>query len=234
MQSPILEAKNISKSFGNIEVLVNLSFKVLPGEFVYITGPSGSGKTTLLRMILRDLLADSGELVFDAQEVSRLKKKEVVKLRRKMGVVFQDYKVLPERTVKENIEMALAVLGVNENEWLERVNQVLRLVGLDQRSGFFPRQLSGGELQRVSLGRALVVNPKLILADEPTGNLDWNTSKEIMDLFAKINSEGKTILMATHHRALIDYLKKREIVLASHVSNISGQKPSKRPSKKTK
>jgi len=127
--------------------------------------------------------------------------------------VFQDFKVLPERTVHENVEVALAVIGLPEDEWDERVKHVLKLVGLSSRAKLFPSQLSGGELQRVSLARALVINPKLILADEPTGNLDWKTAEGIMELLEKINKEGKTIIMATHHQGLIKHSKHRSVEL---------------------
>src|SRR3990170_8151648 len=211
----MIEFKNVSKSFGSIKALADISFKVANGEFVFITGPSGAGKTTLLKLILREILPDSGQIVFDGADIVGLSQEEVPHLRQKIGVVFQDFKVLPERTVRENVEVPLAVVGVNPEEWEARVDQVLKLVGLDKRTELFPSQLSGGELQRVSLARALVVNPKLILADEPTGNLDWATADMIMDLFEKINQEGKTIIMATHNREIIAKLKKRVIKLSA-------------------
>lgn len=209
----ILKVKGISKHFGKIVALESITFEVKKGEFVFITGPSGSGKTTLLRLILREFLPDSGEIIFEGINLNGVSQKEIPSLRQKIGVVFQDFKVLPERTVRENVEIALAVKGIEENEWKARVDQVLKLVGLLTRADLFPRQLSGGELQRLSLARALVVNPDLILADEPTGNLDWDTSESLMDLFNKINEEGKTIIMSTHNRMIVDKLKKREIKL---------------------
>jgi len=204
---------HVSKSFGDIKALVDVSFEVKKGEFVFITGPSGAGKTTLLKLILREILPDTGQIVFDGEDIVNLPQEKVPYLRQKIGVVFQDYKVLPERTVRENVEVPLAVTGVSPDEWEARVNQVLKLVGLDERSELFPSQLSGGELQRVSLARALVVNPKLIMADEPTGNLDWETADAIMELFEKINKEGKTVLMATHNKHVVERLKKRVIEL---------------------
>lgn len=209
----IVSFKGVSKSFGDINALDNVSFEVEKGEFVFITGPSGAGKTTLLKLILRELLPDSGEIIFDGENVVALDDKQTPALRQKIGVVFQDFKVLPERTLRENVEVALAVIGVDDSEWQSRVDQILKLVGLAERSELFPAQLSGGELQRVSLARALVVNPKLILADEPTGNLDWETSAGVMDLFEKINKEGKTIIMATHNKMIIEKLHKRVIAL---------------------
>ena len=200
----MLKIKNLSKSFGDIKALDDISFDIEDGEFVFITGPSGAGKTTLLRLILRDLLPDSGEIYFDDKNIIDLKPKEIPQFRQQIGVVFQDYKILPERTLRENVEVALAVINLPQNEWNARVDNVLELVGLSERASLFPSQLSGGELQRATLARALVVNPKIILADEPTGNLDWDTAEEIMELFEKINQEGKTILMATHHRMILE------------------------------
>jgi cell division transport system ATP-binding protein len=210
----MLEINNLTKSYGKTNVFSNLSLKIDDGEFVFITGPSGSGKTTLLRLILRDLLPDSGEIILDGEDIVKLSNKMIPTLRQKMGVVFQDFKVLQESKVRENVEVALAVMALPESEWNARVDHVLNLVGLTDKANLFPAQLSGGELQRVSMARALVVNPKIILADEPTGNLDWETADKLMELFEKINEEGKTIIMATHHKLLIDRMKKRVIKLS--------------------
>jgi len=216
----MITLKNLSKSFGIIEAVKDISFDVDKGEFVFLTGPSGAGKTTLLRLILREITADNGEIIFDGVDMISLPNKDIPKVRQKIGVVFQDYKVLPERTVSENVQVALAVVGVEQSEWKSRIDRVLELVGLSKRSELFPSQLSGGELQRVSLARALVVNPKLILADEPTGNLDWDTSSQIINLFEKINQEGKTIIVATHNKMIIDKFKKRKIELVEgHLKN---------------
>lgn len=205
--------ENVSKSFGSIVSLKDVNFEVKDGEFVFLTGPSGAGKTTILRMILRDVFPDTGKVFFDNVDITEIRQREVPALRQQMGIVFQDFKVLPERTVYENVEVALAVSGVAPEDWKVRVDHVLKLVGLSKRSRLFPSQLSGGELQRVSLARALVVNPKVILADEPTGNLDWETAKGIMELLEKINKEGKTIIMATHHEGIIKHGKHRVIRL---------------------
>lgn len=209
----MIKVKNVTKKFGDITALSNVTFNVDKGEFVFITGPSGAGKTTVLKLILREILPDEGEIIFDGVNVAEVPQREIPGVRQKIGVVFQDFKVLSERTLRENVEVALAVTGVPQEEWGGRVDKILKLVGLDARSELFPSQLSGGELERVSLARALVVNPKLILADEPTGNLDWDTADEIMDLFEKINKEGKTIIMATHNKEIIAKLKKRVIKL---------------------
>lgn len=209
----MIQFENVTKNFGSINALDNASFGVKDGEFVFLTGPSGAGKTTILKLILREMLPDSGKVVFNDIDLSTLSQKDVPDLRQQMGIVFQDFKLIPERTVTENVEVALAVSNVPQEEWEKRVNHVLKLVGLTTRSKLFPSQLSGGELQRVSLARALVINPKIILADEPTGNLDWKTAEGIMDLFEKVNKEGKTIIMATHHEGIIKHAKHRVIKL---------------------
>lgn len=209
----MIQFENVSKSFGSIKALDKITFEVKDGEFVFLTGPSGAGKTTILKLILRDLIADSGKVVFDGNDLSEIRSSDIPLLRQQMGIVFQDFKVLSERTVSENVEVALAVSNTPQEEWQKRVDHVLKLVGLSNRARLFPSQLSGGELQRVSLARALVVNPKLILADEPTGNLDWDTAEGIMDLLEKVNKEGKTIIMATHHEGIIKHGKHRVVEL---------------------
>ena len=205
--------KNVTKTFGKTKALDDVSFEIEKGEFVFLTGPSGAGKTTVVKIILGELTPEKGKIIFQGHDVAKLKRKEIPQLRQKIGVVFQDFKVLSERTVRENVEVALAVIAVPSKEWKERVNHVLKLVGLIRKAELFPAQLSGGELQRVSLARALAVDPKLILADEPTGNLDWETAEKLMELFEKINKEGKTVVVATHHQGIIDKLKKRVIML---------------------
>ena len=209
----MIKFKNVTKKFGDIAALSNVTFEIENGEFVFITGPSGAGKTTLIKLILREILPDSGEVIFDGINLTQLPEKEIPEIRRKMGTVFQDFKVLPERTLRENVEVALAVCNIPIEEWKGRVDKILELVGLGERSELFPSQLSGGELQRASLARALVVNPKLLMADEPTGNLDWDTSDGIMQLFERINKEGKTIIMATHNEMILNKYKKRIIRL---------------------
>lgn len=207
----MLKFKNVTKKFGTLVALDNISFEIEKGEFVFITGPSGAGKTTILELILGEILPDSGEVIVDGVDTRNIKVKDLPYFRQKIGTVFQDFKVLPERTVSENVEVALAVIGLPENEWADRMRHVLKLVGLTHQEHSFPSQLSGGELQRVSLARALAVNPKILLADEPTGNLDWDTSSAVMDLFEKINKEGKTIVMATHNKEIVKNHKKRVI-----------------------
>ncbi|OGM31015.1 cell division ATP-binding protein FtsE [Candidatus Woesebacteria bacterium RIFCSPHIGHO2_01_FULL_44_10] len=209
----MIKFENVSKSFGDIKAIDNVNFEIADGEFVFISGPSGAGKTTLLHLLLGEYHPSAGEVIFDETKVSQIPKKELPFFRRKIGVVFQDYRLLPERTVRENVEVALAVAGVSEEEWVKRADQVLKLVGILDRAQLFPSQLSGGEAQRVSLARALVTNPRVIFADEPTGNLDWETADAIMDLFHEINKEGKTVIIASHHKAIIDKMDKRVIEL---------------------
>lgn len=208
-----LSVRNVTKSFGDVLALEDISFDIDEGEFIFLSGPSGAGKTTLLRLILRDLLPDKGEILLDDHDITKLSERDIPSLRKQIGVVFQDFKVLPERTLRENIEVALAVIGTPKEEWQSRVDHMLKLTGLSRRAEFFPSQLSGGELQRVSLARALSVNPKIILADEPTGNLDWDTADSLTELFKAINKEGKTILMATHNKLIIEKLGNRVIEL---------------------
>jgi cell division transport system ATP-binding protein len=207
----IIHFKNVTKRFGTVSALSDVTFLVKKGEFVFLTGPSGSGKTTILKLILGEITPDSGAVIVDGPDLRNIKSKDLPYFRQKIGTVFQDFKVLPERTVSENVEVALAVIGLAENDWKVRIDHVLKLVGLTKQIDLFPSQLSGGELQRVSLARALVVNPKLLLADEPTGNLDWETSDSMMRLFEKINEEGKTVFMATHNLEIIKKYKKRII-----------------------
>jgi cell division transport system ATP-binding protein len=164
-----------------------------------------------LKLILGEIVPNKGDVIVDESNVAKLESGELPHFRQKIGTIFQDFKVLPERTVAENVAVALAVIGLPEKEWQERVEHVLKLVGLSRQINLFPSQLSGGELQRVSLARALAVNPKIILADEPTGNLDWETSDNLMELFEKINGEGKTIIMATHNMEIVKKYKKRVI-----------------------
>ena len=230
----MISLKDVSKTFGKIKAIEDATFSVDKGEFVFLTGPSGAGKTTILKLILREYIPDKGKIFFEGKDIVRLSDKYTPSLRQQIGVVFQDFKVLPERTVRENVQVALAVKETPISEWKKRVRDVLDLVGLIERSELFPSQLSGGELQRVSLARALVINPKIILADEPTGNLDWDTADELMDLFEKISQEGKTVIMATHHRGIVDKLKKREIKVDKGKIIGDGESPKRKAKAKEK
>ncbi|MEK7497853.1 MAG: ATP-binding cassette domain-containing protein, partial [Patescibacteria group bacterium] len=158
--APILEFKNVTKSFGKINALSDVSFEVENGEFVFLVGPSGAGKTTILRLLLGELYPTTGTIIFDGKDVSNLKSSEIPFCRQKIGSVFQDFKLLPERTVRENVEVPLAIKGTPESEWKSKVDHVLKLVGLSERSELFPSQLSGGEMQRVAIARALIYEPE--------------------------------------------------------------------------
>lgn len=209
----MVQFKNVTKNFGNIKALTECSFTIEKGEFVFIVGPSGAGKSTILRLLLGEFKPTTGSIIFDGEDITRIKKGDIPKLRQKIGIVFQDFKLLRDRTIRENIEVALAIKGVDSKEWEIRVDQVLKLVGLSSRGELFPLQLSGGEVQRVAIARALVIDPKIILADEPTGNLDWETGEAIMDLLGKVNKAGKTVIVASHNREIIDKMKRRVIKL---------------------
>lgn len=224
---PQVVFKDVTKKFGSLVAVENVSFEVKTGEFVFLTGPSGAGKTTILKLLLAQMYPDSGTITVEGQDIRKYKQRDIPLYRQHIGTVFQDFKVLPERTVGENVEVALAVIGLPESAWDERVTHVLKLVGLSKQINMFPSQLSGGELQRVSLARALVVNPKILLADEPTGNLDWETSDAIMKLFDKISEEGKTVIMATHNLDIIKKYKKRVIHIVGGKIDAVGDRKNK-------
>ena len=209
----MIKFEAVTKAYGEVIALNDISFEVKDGEFVFLTGPSGAGKSTILKLILGEILPNAGRVLFGDIDVGKLKESELPKLRQRIGCVFQDLKVLTEKTVGENIEIALAVLGMDEKKWPEKVEEVLKITGLTKKKDYFPAQLSGGELQRVSFARALVTDPEIILADEPTGNLDWDTADQIMELLVKINKDGKTVIMATHNKEIVDKIKKRQINL---------------------
>jgi cell division transport system ATP-binding protein len=207
----MIKFKNVTQKFGDVTALDKASFEISSGEFVFITGPSGAGKTTIVRLILRETLPTTGTVEIDGIDLNQLPPKKVPELRRRIGVVFQDFKLLPDQTVFENVALVLKVLGKEEKEIVEEVENVLKLVGLADRADFFPSQLAGGELQRTCLARAVVGKPKIILADEPTGNLDIATGWQITKLLKEINKSGKTVIMATHNFEIVNSLKARVI-----------------------
>lgn len=210
----MVTAQKLSKKFGNITALAEVSFSVEPGEFVFLTGPSGSGKTTLLRLILREMKIDSGTLKVGEEDLSKLKKSRIPNYRRQIGPVFQDFKLLLDRTVWENVALPLEVRSAKNADIKNAVKLALDMVGLSPRSGLYPSQLSGGEIQRVAIARAIVIKPKLILADEPTGNLDPKTARDITKLLKTIHEELKTtILMATHNAEIVNHYAQRVISL---------------------
>lgn len=209
----MIQFKNVTKSFGNVNALTDTSFDIKDGEFVFIVGPSGSGKTTILKLMLGEYRPTSGQIIFDDQDISALKKNKIPKLRQQIGTVFQDFKLLKDKTIKENLAVAMAIKHIDQKDWETRTKDVLKLVGLANRADLFPAQLSGGEIQRVAIARALVMDPKVIFADEPTGNLDWETGEIIFELLDKINKSGKTVLVTSHNLEIIKKMKKRIIKL---------------------
>lgn len=205
---------NVTKTYPNgVKALNDISLTIEKGDFVFLVGPSGAGKSTLIRLLYREELPDRGQILLKGKSITRLKPKEVPFLRRSIGVIFQDFKLLAERTAFENIAFTLQVIETPTKEIERKVMKVLEQVGLKGKAERYPHQLSGGEQQRVAVARAIVNNPDLIVADEPTGNLDPDTSWEIMDLLNNINKKGTTIVMATHARELVDQMKKRVIAL---------------------
>lgn len=210
----MIELRKVSKSYpGGVAALADVSLHIGKDEFVFIVGPSGAGKTTLLRLLYREELPTHGEVIVDRVNVAELRRGEVPYLRRNIGVVFQDYKLLPRRTIYENISFALWVTGTARTEIRRKTSLVLELVGLTKKADSFPQELAGGEQQRACIARALVNNPPLLIADEPTGNLDPGTSWEIMELLDKINRRGTTIIVATHEKSIVDRMKRRVVAM---------------------
>ncbi len=210
----MIELQNVTKVYGtDVVALDKLSFTVEKGEFVFLTGPSGAGKSTLLRLLLRQELPTDGHLAVAGRTLATLSKREVQDYRRSLGVVFQDFKLIPTKTVFDNVTFVMRVLGIPVEQQRRRTYQVLKWVGLQHRALAYPPQLSGGEQQRIAIARALVNDPQLVLADEPTGNLDPDLSLEIMDLFREINAGGTTVVVATHDRALIAHVGRRVLHL---------------------
>lgn len=211
----MISARNITKKFGNVPALADVSLDIKPGEFMFLTGASGSGKTTLLRIFLRELLPDKGTLTIDGVDIAKIAKRKLPLYRRSLGMVFQDFKVLNDRNVFENVALPLEVSGTKPTEIINKVKKSLELVGLTPKSDLFPAQLSGGELQRVAIARAIVANPKLILADEPTGNLDPKTARGIVKLLQTIHADLKTtVIMATHNADIVNANAQRVVNLS--------------------
>lgn len=210
----MIHMKNVSKEYENGSVaLHDINVDIEPGEFVFIVGPSGAGKSTFIRLLLREVLPSSGELYVNGKDVIDMPRSEVPYLRRELGVIFQDFRLLPDKTVAENVAFAMRVIEAPRRETQHSVNSVLDIVGLRPKYRCFPSQLSGGEQQRVAIARAIVNKPSIVIADEPTGNLDPSTSWEIMDIFKRINAGGTTIVMATHDKNIVDAMKKRVIAI---------------------
>jgi cell division transport system ATP-binding protein len=206
---------HVTKVFdGQNGALIDVSFFIDKAEFVFLTGASGAGKTTLLKHVYMEEFPTRGQVLIGGYDSKYMKRKDIPFLRRKLGIVFQDFRLLSDRDVFENVAFAMRVTGVKERMVKRKVFEVLAMTGLSHKCSYFPQQLSGGEQQRVCIARAIVNDPEIVLADEPTGNLDIGVSKEILALFQTINSRGATVLMATHDRNLIDQRHYREIVLS--------------------
>jgi cell division transport system ATP-binding protein len=205
---------HVTKQYGKRTfALSDVTVTINDGEFVFLIGPSGAGKTTILRLLLRDLLPSQGSVFVDDLEVNTLSRSEIYRLRRKVGMVFQDFKLLGDRTVFENVAIGLEILGKSDDEIQKGVMDILDLVGLTDKARLFPLQLSAGELQRTSIARAVVGGPKILLADEPTGNLDPDTADDILSILLEIQRIGTTIIMATHNVTIVNEMKKRTIIL---------------------
>ena len=208
----MLEFIEVNKIYNNdVCALKDLSFKVEDGEFVFLIGASGAGKTSIIKMLLREIKPTSGEIIVDDVNIVKLRNRKIPQLRKTMGVVFQDFRLWEGKTVFDNIKYPLQILGVSKRVITKRVTEILELVGLSDRANSFPNQLSGGEQQRVCIARALVNKPKYLIADEPTGNLDPNTSEGIMKLLLDVNAKGTTVIVSTHDRDIVNKLKKRVI-----------------------
>ena len=211
---PVLVLNDVTKTYPNgRDALKDVDLVVPEGDFVFLVGASGAGKSTLMKLLIRDELATRGTVVLDGDDVARLPRRKVPIVRRKIGIVFQDFKLLPTKTVRENVAFALEVTGTPRRKIRPAVDRVLALVGLTQQAQQYPKQLSGGEQQRTAIARALVHDPKIVIADEPTGNLDPLISWEILQLLLRINELGVTVLMATHDADIVTALRKRVVAL---------------------
>jgi cell division transport system ATP-binding protein len=216
--SPLVQLDQVSKTYPNgIKALRDVSLEIQPGEFVFIVGPTGVGKTTLLKMVYREEVPTRGAVRIDGRDVTRLRPRDVPYLRRCVGVVFQDFRLLPRKTVWENVAFALEVTGAVPPHADGRVMELLDTVGMARRADARPGELSAGEQQRVSIARALVHRPRLLLADEPTGNLDPGTSRDIMQLLLRINGDGTTVVVTTHDQTIVNRLRRRVIAIADGI-----------------
>lgn len=205
---------NVSKSYPNgVKGLIDLSLTINKGEFVFLVGPSGAGKTSLIKILFREELPTGGQVLFNGKNIARLRGREICDLRRKIGMVFQDFRLLPQKTVFENVSFAMEVVGASRKEIRSRVPAVLERVGLTNKAGVLPSELSGGEQQRTCIARAIINKPAALIADEPTGNLDPETALGLMKLLQEINDNGTTVIMVTHARDIVDAFKKRVIAL---------------------
>ena len=208
----MIEFKGVSKVYdNNVKALSNVNIKINSGDFVFLVGPSGAGKSTFIKMLLKEVEPTMGEIIVADKELSKVTRRQTPYYRRKIGMVFQDFRLIPTLNVYENVAFAMRVVEASQREIRKRVPMVLSLVGLSHKYKMFPNELSGGEQQRVALARALVNNPSMLIADEPTGNLDPDTAWDIMTLLNDINMRGTTVVVATHAKDIVDKMKKRVI-----------------------
>lgn len=210
---PFIEFKNVTKQYGDIFALRKINLRIHGGEFISLVGPSGAGKSTLVRLLIREELPSHGQILIAGRDITLLRQRQLPYYRRKVGVVFQDFKLLLHKTVAENVSFALEVCEVPDDEIARRVPKILELVGLGARADNYPNELSGGEKQRVTIARALVHGPKILIADEPTGNLDPQNAAEIIELFQTIHAKGTTVLLATHNKNIVDRLRRRVVLM---------------------
>ena len=210
----MLRMENVSKVYpGGSVALQDVDIHIKPGEFVFVVGPSGAGKSTFIKMLFREVLPTTGSIFVNGVDILSLTPKEIPYMRRQLGIIFQDYRLLPDRTVYENVAFAMQVIETPQRKIKRRVLNVLDLVGLRHRANAYPNELSGGEQQRIAIARAIVNDPILVIADEPTGNLDPETSWDIMEIFKEINASGTTIVMATHDKEIVDAMGKRVVAI---------------------
>ena len=209
----MIKFQNVSKKIGKVSILSDINLEIDPQEFLCLIGPSGAGKSTLLHILIGAEKPTEGQVIVDEYIVNRMKEDDLSEFRRKVGMVFQDYKLLPHMTVYENVAFVLEVCGISDEYIKRRVPEVLKLVNLTSHANKFPRELSGGEAQRTALARALAHMPKLIIADEPTGNLDQDSANELIEMLLKINENGTTVILATHNKTILDKIGKRTITL---------------------
>lgn len=210
----MIELQNVTKIYSNGAVgLNNINLKIKQGEFIFLTGSSGSGKSSLLKLLYKEIEPDKGRIIINDKDITTLKKKQIPYLRREMGMVFQDFRLLPNKTVYENVSFAMEILGASAKNIRRNVPTVLGWVGLSKKSRCYPHELSGGEQQRTALARAIVNYNPILIADEPTGNLDPTTSWDVMNCLQEINAHGITVIMATHEREIVNTMQKRVVEL---------------------
>ena len=213
MNEPILEVRHLSKSFGANVVLRDIDFTVSPGDVTTVIGPSGSGKSTIIKLLTAEVAPSGGRIMVNGYNLGSIRQKQIPFMRRTLGVIFQDFRLIDKKTVRENLEFAMRAVGASPREIRKRIPYVLDLVGLSRKEDRYPTQISGGEQQRVAIARALVNNPRMIIADEPTGNLDPKRSLEIMTLLDEINQSGTTVVVVTHNREIVNAMQKRVVTL---------------------